>query len=86
MRWKRLPPPKTGDIKIFRHFLWFPKTLDGKDGEETRWLEFANVLYKYTYFSDWIECSWAADNDTLPKSKGGRGKPTIPAPLPPSKK
>ena len=40
MRWRR---PKAGDTRIVKRFLFFPCTLKN----ETRWLEFANILQIY---------------------------------------
>jgi hypothetical protein len=35
--------PSDGEERIFRHFLWLPVTIGG----ETRWLETADINYRY---------------------------------------
>ena len=43
MRFKHNPKPKTRDSKQKVKFLLFPKRIDN----ETRWLEFAKIEYRY---------------------------------------
>jgi hypothetical protein len=35
--------PCQDECRVLRHFLWWPITLDG----QTRWLEVAEVMYRY---------------------------------------
>ncbi len=51
MRWHR---PKTGDTRIIKKFLLLPKTI----GNQTRWLEWANIVQKYAYYERWYDYRW----------------------------
>ncbi len=54
MRWYKPEPvePKIHSQMVIRKFLFFPKTLMNikTKREETRWLEFANILSEYRTF------------------------------------
>ncbi len=41
--YKNVKRPCIGEHRVFRQFLWLPLTIAG----ETRWLEFADVEYRY---------------------------------------
>ena len=55
MRWHNPPKPVhiIGATKIIPKFLWLPMTLDG----ETRWLERADVIYRYVEICNYADLS-----------------------------
>lgn len=56
MRWKAFPlNPKENDTVEMNKFLFCPMTLHigTTSNTETRWLETATIVYKYTYYKEW---------------------------------
>lgn len=53
MRWNKpvYQSPRVGDTRIVKRFLLFPKTLN----EETRWLEWAEIMQGFSCFYSWDE-------------------------------
>lgn len=52
MRWSSdpNPEPRDGDTRFVTKFLWWPATIQGKDGsKETRWLERASIEQEYRF-------------------------------------
>ena len=43
MKWKVKQPPKIGDTRTIRRFLWLPRRI----GDEYRWLEWAEIRQGY---------------------------------------
>lgn len=43
MRWMQPKPPKHGNIRFIKRFLWLPLTIQ----RETRWLEFVKIRQRY---------------------------------------
>lgn len=63
MRWKKEAPPKHGDIRVIRRFLFLPRTINN----ERRWLEFAHIYQRWDdgqwcwipAMPIWIDFQWA---------------------------
>jgi hypothetical protein len=57
MRWKK---PNDGDTRIFRTFLFLPRTLNG----ETRWLEKARIKQRYWWnFNGWEDIAFVDEKE-----------------------
>lgn len=55
MRWKKRPIPVSGEVRIYRKFLFVPTSI----GNEWRWLEFANFQETYnSLFQVWTDKKW----------------------------
>ena len=55
------PLAKTGDTRVVRRFLWFPKSI----GRELRWLEWVSFEEKYQWWGDcgeWRATHWEEEN------------------------
>jgi hypothetical protein len=65
MRWKQKEETRDGTQRIVTRFLFFPKTLFN----ETRWLEFAQILQTWNASSyrdidgEWEDIRWADIDD-----------------------
>ena len=57
MRWIKGEKPHAGDIRVFRRFLFWPKTLVG----ETRWLEVADIVQEFKI----NRFAWLSEDDVL---------------------
>lgn len=66
MRWIK---PDTGDVRVVKRFLIFPKTLLNPVSEkrETRWLEFAHI--KQQYYLCWCDVVWEMKGFDFPTDK-----------------
>ena len=59
MRWYRREKPESGDERIVRRFLIFPRCADGV---EWRWLETANIRQRYI-FGCWSDFAWIEEGE-----------------------
>lgn len=55
MRWTKSVPPKIGDTRIIKKFLFLPKRI----GVDIRWLEFAYVFQQYVPETNYKIAHWA---------------------------
>ena len=51
MQWK---VPKEGEWRNVKHFLWFPRRINGK----VKWLEVAEYSQCYSIICGWINWKW----------------------------